>query len=78
MVLNLRHKGVFLEVVTYFLFIFGVLVFFGAGVGGHSRRNECKRMADDFWRIFPMLETWLGCSSSSRHLLLVFYIFCSW
>lgn len=53
MVLNLRHKGVFLEVVTYFLFIFGVLVFFGAGVGGHSRRNECKRMADDFWRVFP-------------------------
>lgn len=29
-------------------------------------------MADDFWRIFPMLETWLGCSSSSRHLLIVF------
>lgn len=68
MVLNLRHKGVFLEVVTYFLFIFGVLVFFGAGVGGIPGGMSAKE-----WQM-----TWLGCSSSSRHLLIVFYIFCSW
>lgn len=42
MVLNLRHKGVFLDVVTYFLFIFGVLVFFGAGVGAFQEERVQK------------------------------------
>lgn len=78
MVLNLCHKGVFLEVVTYFLFIFGVLVFFGAGVGGHSRRNECKRMADDFLEDFSHARNLVGMFFKFPSFIDSFYIFCSW
>lgn len=53
MVLNLRHKGVFLDVVTYFLFIFGVLVFFGAGVGGIPGGMSAKEWQMTFGGFFP-------------------------